>query len=224
MNEKLDFELATCVDRYIEELFVPPDKALTEGLAEARAQGLPDIQVAPNEGKLLYLLARIAGAARILEIGTLGGYSCTWLARAVPATGLVVTLEVDPHHAQIARRNVARAGLAERVDIRVGPAADALRRMTSEGEAPFDLVFIDADKERYCEYLELCLPLTRPGSVILADNLIRGGRVLEAEPGDVRVTAVKQFNATIARHPRLDSLILPIIRDELDGLSISIVD
>ncbi len=224
MDEKLDFELATRVDRYVEDLFVPPDQALADGLAEAQAQGLPVIQVSANEGKLLHLIARIAGAARILEIGTLGGYSGAWLARALPATGVLVTLEVDPHHAQVARRNLARAGLAERVDIRVGPAAQTLRQMIAAGEPPFDLVFIDADKEGYCEYLELCLPLTRRGSVILADNLIRGGRVLEERPTEANARAAKAFNEAIARHPRLTSLVLPIIRDKLDGLSISIVD
>jgi predicted O-methyltransferase YrrM len=192
-------------------------------LVEARAAGLPAIQVSANEGKLLYLIARLVRAERILEIGTLGGFSTTWLARAVPASGKVITLELDAHHAQVARDNLDRTGVGERVEIRVGRAAESLGRMIAEREAPFDVVFIDADKEGYCEYLDLSLRLTHPGSVILADNVIRGGQVLDAGSSDSRVRAAAVFNQTIAAHARLDSIVLPIIRTNLDGLSISIV-
>ena len=222
-EETLDRELAERVDRYIEELFVPAEPAFDLALSEARAAGLPAIQVSANEGKLLYLIAKMVRAERALEIGTLGGFSTTWLARALPANGKVVTLEIDARHAEVARRNLDRAGVGGRVDIRVGPAVESLGRMIAERETPFDVVFIDADKEGYSEYLDLSLRLTHPGSVILADNLIRGGRVLQANPSEPNAVAAKRFNAAIARHPRLESIVLPIIRENLDGLSISIV-
>lgn len=218
-----DGALAERVDRYVEELFVPPDPALAQGLADAAAAGLPDIAVSPNEGKLLHLLARLVQPARILEIGTLGGYSTAWLARALRPGGRLVTLELDPHHAAVARGNLARAGLAAQVEVREGPAAAALRAMIAAGEPPFDVVFVDADKQAYPEYLELSLQLARPGTLLLADNVIRNGRVLDPGHRDPLVQGIRAFNARLAAHPRLDSLILPIFRDQLDGLSISIV-
>jgi predicted O-methyltransferase YrrM len=211
------------VDRYIEELLVPRDPTLEQGLADAAAAGMPDIAVSPNEGKLLHLVARLVRPARILEIGTLGGYSTTWLARALEPGGRLVTLEIDAHHAEVARRNLARAGLGDRVEVRVGPAAATLRAMIAAREGPFDVVFIDADKEGYSGYLDLSLDLARPGTVIMADNLIRNGRVLDERSADPRVQGVRAFNARLAAHPRLDSIILPIMREHLDGLSISIV-
>jgi predicted O-methyltransferase YrrM len=223
MEQKLGWDLAERVDRYIESLFVPRDAALEQGLAAAGEAGLPEIQVSANEGKLLYLVARMVQARRILEIGTLGGYSTTWLARAVPEGGKVVSLELDPRHADVARANLERAGVGHRVEVRVGRAAELLRRMIDARETPFDLVFIDADKEGYCEYLSLSLGLTRAGSVILADNVIRRGLVLEADPTDTRARAARDYNRAIATHPSLESIVLPIIRTHLDGLSISIV-
>jgi predicted O-methyltransferase YrrM len=222
MNETFDADLARKVDRYIEALLVPRDEALEQGLRNAEAAGLPAIAVSPNEGKLLYLLARIARAARILEIGTLGGYSTAWLARALLPGGRLVTLELEPRNAEVARANLARAGVAERVEVRVGPAAASLREMIARGEPPFDLVFIDADKASYPEYLELSLRLAHPGTVILADNVVRNGRVIEAAAADPSTAAVRAFNERLAT-PRLESIIVPIIRDDLDGLSISIV-
>jgi predicted O-methyltransferase YrrM len=219
----IDAKLLARVDRYIEELLVPSDRALEQGLADAAAAGLPDIAVSPNEGKLLHLVARLVRPQRILEIGTLGGYSTTWLARALEPGGCVVTLELDPHHGEVARRNLARAGVGERVEVRIGPAAASLRAMIAARERPFDVIFIDADKEGYPEYLDLSLQLSRAGTVILADNLIRGGRVLDATSKDPHVQGVREFNARLAAHPRLDSIILPIFRDQLDGVSISIV-
>jgi predicted O-methyltransferase YrrM len=218
-----DGELAAQVDQYIEDLFVPRDPALEQGLADAAAAGLPEIAVSPNEGKLLHLLARLVRPARILEIGTLGGYSTTWLARALRSSGRLVSLELDPHHAEVARRNLARAGLADRVEIRVGPATETLRSMIAASEAPFDVVFVDADKETYPQYLELSLRLSRPGTLVLADNVVRNGGVLEPDSRDVRVQGARAFNAALAANPRLESIIVPIFRDQLDGLSISIV-
>jgi len=221
MPDTLDNRLARRVDEYIERLFVPRDGALEQGLRDAGQAGLPAISVSPNEGKLLYLIAKMAGAQRALEIGTLGGYSTTWLARALPSGGRVVTLEMERKHADVARRNVDRAGVGERVEIRVGPAADTLREMIERGEALFDLIFIDADKTGYVEYLNLSMRLAHPGTVILADNVIR--RVLALAPDDEESRGIREFNEAIAAHPRLESLILPIIRENLDGLSISIV-
>jgi predicted O-methyltransferase YrrM len=221
--QTFDAELAERVDRYVEELFVPPDPALAQGLEDAATAGLPEIAVSPNEGKLLHLLARLVQPGRILEIGTLGGYSTAWLARALRPGGLLVTLELDPHHAAVARRNLARAGLADRVEVREGPAAASLRAMIAASEPPFDVVFVDADKETYPEYLDLSLQLARPGTLLLADNVVRNGRVLDAASPDPRVQGVRAFNARLAAHPRLDSIILPIFRDQLDGVSISIV-
>ena len=223
MSDAFDNQLARRVDKYIEKLCIPRDDALEQGLKDAGQAGLPAIHVSANEGKLLYLIARIAGAKRVLEIGTLGGYSTTWLARALLPDGKVITLELDQRHADVARKNLDRAGVGDRVDIRVGRAADSLRAMVDRGEGPFDLIFIDADKESYVEYLNLSLRLARPGTVILADNLIRNGRVLEARPSEASARGTKAYNEALAAHLSLDSLILPIIRENLDGLSISIV-
>ncbi|HET6437178.1 MAG TPA: O-methyltransferase [Anaeromyxobacter sp.] len=218
-----DGTLAGRVDAYIEGLFVPKDPALEQGLADAAAAGLPDIAVSANEGKLIHLLARLVRPRRILEIGTLGGYSTAWLARALEPHGRLVTLEIDGQHAEVARRNLARAGLDDRVEVRVGPAQQALRTMIASAERPYDVVFIDADKDAYPGYLELSLQLARPGSLILADNVVRDGAVLAEDPADAYGAGVRAFNAALAAHPRLDSIIVPIYRERLDGLSISIV-
>ena len=202
---------------------MPRDASLVQGLAEADAARLPAINVSANQGKLLYLLAKMCGARRILEVGTLGGYSTTWLARALPRDGVIVTLELSPQHAEVARKNLDRSVNGVSVDLRVGAAADTMRRMIGDREQPFDLVFIDADKPGYVTYLELALQLSRPGTVILADNLVRHGHVLEDAPEDESARAAKAFNAVIASHPRLESIILPLVRDSVDGMSISIV-
>ncbi|HZY42702.1 MAG TPA: O-methyltransferase [Anaerolineae bacterium] len=223
MPEAFNEQLAEQVDHYIERLFVHPDESLTQNLKDAAAAGLPTINISPTEGKLLYLIAKMSRAKRILEIGTLGGYSTTWLARALPVDGKLVTLELDPKHATVARRSLERAGVNDRVEIRVGRAVDSLRTMIDHVEAPFDLIFIDADKPSYPDYLTLAMQLTRPGTIILADNLIRNGRVLNAQSTDESARGARAYNAAIAAHPRLESIVLPIIREHLDGLSISIV-
>lgn len=209
------------VDAYIEALFAPEDEVLRENLRTAARAGLPDIQVSPSQGKLLYLLAQIAGARRVLEVGTLGGYSTTWLARAIGPGGTIVSLELDPRHAAAARESLARLERPPSIDIRVGPAAESLRAMAEAGEPPFDLVFIDADKVSYATYLELALPLTRGGSLILADNVVRNGLVVDDQPSDANARGARAFNAAIAAHPRLESIIVPVIRRYLDGLSVS---
>jgi len=221
--EPFNEKLAQQVDGYIEGLFVPHDEALAQGLKDAEAAGLPSINVSANEGKLLYLIAKMAQARRVLEIGTLGGYSTTWLARALPSDGKVITLELDQKHADVARKNLDRTGVGAKVEIRVGRASDSLQKMIAQGEAPFDLIFIDADKPGYVEYLNLALQLAHPGTVILADNLIRNGCVMDNHPGDESARGAKAYNDALARQPRLESIILPILRENLDGLSISIV-
>jgi caffeoyl-CoA O-methyltransferase len=221
--ESFNEHLAVKIDRYIEQLFNPHDDVLAQNLQNARAADLPTINVSPNEGKLLYLIAKMAGAKRVLEIGTLGGYSTTWLARALPADGKVITLELDQKHAEVARQNLDRAGVADRVEVRVGRAVDALRQMIDQHAAPFDLIFIDADKAGYAEYLDLALRLAHSGTVILADNLIRNGRVIDDRPADASARGAKAFNDALAANGKMESIILPIIRENLDGLSISIV-
>lgn len=219
--EPVNEQLIERIDHYIEALFCPPDEVLRQNLLDADAAGLPAINVSSNQGRLLYLLAKIAGARRILEVGTLGGYSTTWLGRALPADGLLVTLELDPKHAEVARRSLDRAALAAPVDLRVGPAANSMRELIRAGTAPFDLIFLDANKSGYVEYLELAMQLSRRGTLILADNVIRHGLVLEPAPVDANDAGAKAYNEAIAHHPRLESLILPIVRTRVDGLSIS---
>jgi caffeoyl-CoA O-methyltransferase len=214
-------DLLVAIDRYIEGLFAPTDSHLVNNLNAAEAAGLPAINVSAAEGKLLYLLTKIAGARRVLEIGTLGGYSTTWLARALPPGGTLVTLELDAKHAEVARRSLDGAAPGVGVEVRVGDAVASLRQMIESREEPFDVVFIDADKPRYVEYLDLSLQLCRSGSIILGDNLIREGLVLDPATTDESARGARAFNQAIASHPRLESLVLPIIRGKVDGLSIS---
>lgn len=207
------------IDLYIERLFAPPDPALENALRRSREAGLPEINVSPNEGRLLQLLAGIAGARRILEVGTLGGYSTIHLARALPEEGVLISLELNEAHAEVARENIAQAGLGEKVEVRVGDARTLLAELVEEGTGPFDLTFIDADKEGYPEYLEWSLRISRPGSLILADNAIRGGSVIEPEDESARAT--HEFNDALAKDLRLSALILPLIRGWVDGLAIA---
>lgn len=217
MNDATDLLLR--IDTYIEELFAPPDPALEGALRRSRAVGLPEIQISPTEGKLLRLLAEIAGVRRILEIGTLGGYSTIHLAGALPEDGLLVSLEVDERNAGVARENIAEAGLESVVEVRVGDARELLAWIFEDGEGPFDLTFIDADKGGYPEYLEWALRLSRPGSLILGDNAIMGGSVIEPEEGSAQ--AIRQFNERLAQDPRLSAIVLPLIRGRVDGLAIA---
>jgi predicted O-methyltransferase YrrM len=219
--QQFDEQLAQRIDAYIESLFVPPDPVLTANIAAADAAGLPAINVSPNQGQFLYLLTRIAGAKRILEIGTLGGYSTTWLARALPSDGKVISLEYSPLHAAVASKSIAAAGLADLIEIRVGDAAASLKAMIEAGEERFDLIFIDADKVGYVKYLELSLQLSRSGTVIIADNVIRNGAVMDENPSDANARGSREYNLAAAAHPRLESIILPLFRDKLDGMAIS---
>lgn len=206
------------IDAYIRDLFVPADPVLDAALHDMKAGGLPTIQVPPELGRLLAILVRTSGAQRILEIGTLGGYSAIWMARALPPDGHLLSLELDPHHADVARGNLARAGLAERVEIRVGAALELLPTLLAE--PPFDMVFIDADKPSYPQYLDWALRLVRPRGLIVGDNTLRGGAVLD--PADDGARAIDRFNRAAAANPRLDAIILPN-RSGNDGMLIAVV-
>ena len=191
----------TRVDEYVSSLMLPSDPVLEAALAAGNAAGLPAINVAPNQGKFLALLAQIQGSQRILEIGTLARYSTIWLARALPQSGRLVTLELDPKHAEVARANIERAGLLAQVEIRVGKALASLATLVSEGVPPFDFVFIDADKASIPDYFQWSLKLTRPGSVIVVDNVIRKGAVLDAASSDANVQGVRRFNEIVSKTP-----------------------
>jgi predicted O-methyltransferase YrrM len=202
---------------YVGGLFAREDEALRAARAEMEREGLPKINVSASEGTLLHILARAVGARRILEIGTLGGYSATWLARALPEEGRLISLEIDEHHAEVARRNLARAGLAEKVEVRVGPAAESLDALAASGEDAFDLVFIDADKDGYPTYLEKSVPLVRAGGLIVADNVLQPA-VLDPDAD----TGITRYNAALAARPDLVSIITPTLGRGLGGLSISV--
>jgi predicted O-methyltransferase YrrM len=218
----MDDELLTRVDRYIDALFAGEDANLAAALARSRAAGLPDIQISAGQGKFLYLLAKIAGARRILELGTLGGYSTIWLARALPPDGQLVTLEYQPRHAEVARANLAGAGVAHKVEIVVGPALDTLPGVIERAGAPFDLVFLDADKVNYSNYLRLVMGAVRSGSVILADNVVRRGTVVDPAPADESAAAARDFNAVLAADDRLEAVILQQVGVKgHDGLAIA---
>ncbi|QIN83625.1 O-methyltransferase [Rubrobacter tropicus] len=212
-------ELLKNIDAYVADLYAPADEALTAALRESERAGLPQINVSASEGKLLQMLVEISGSRRALEIGTLGGYSAIHFARALPDDGRLISLELEERHAEVARRNIERAGLSERVEIRVGDARDALAGLVENGEGPFDLIFIDADKEGYPEYLDWSMRLSRPGTLILGDNAIRGGSVMD--PDDPSSRAMREFNEKLAKDPRLSALVLPLIRDRIDGLAIA---
>lgn len=215
----MELERAAEVDRYIAGRLVPDDPAWV--LAANAAAGLPAIDVSPAQGRFLALLLRIAGARRVLEIGTLGGYSTIWMARALPEGGRLVTLEADPHHAEVARANLERAGVAERVELRLGPAAATLPGL----EEPFDLIFIDADKPSNPLYLDWAVRLSRPGTVIVLDNVVRGGRITEAQSGDAGVEGTRAAFDLMAAHPRLSATALQTVGAKgWDGFALMVVD
>jgi predicted O-methyltransferase YrrM len=212
------------VDRYLTDLFVPVDPALDEALRASAAAGLPSIHVAPNQGKLLSLLAQVGGARRILEIGTLGGYSTIWLARALPRGGRLITLESEPAHAEVARANIERAGLSGVIDLRLGPAAQTLAQLVAGGAEPFDLIFIDADKPSHPEYLTWALRLSRRGTLIVADNIVREGAVADPASEDPRVQAARLFNERLAAEPRVLATAVQTVGSKgYDGFAIALV-
>lgn len=212
------------VDQYFTDKLVESDEALTQSLRASDAGGLPAHAVAPNQGKLLHLLVLISGARRILEIGTLGAYSTIWMARALPPGGKVVTLESNPVHEKVARANIERAGLAACIEVRSGMAVRSLEALVAEGAEPFDLVFIDADKAGNPSYLEWSLKLTRPGSLIIGDNVVRGGAVADASSTDASVVGVRRFIDMLAAEPRLSSTALQTVGSKgWDGFTLSVV-
>jgi predicted O-methyltransferase YrrM len=228
-------ELWSAVDRYINDLLVPQDQALQAALQDAVEAQLPPIAVTPAQGKLLELLARMVGARKILELGTLGGYSTIWLSRALAPGGRLVTLEAEPRFAEIARANIERAGFGEVVDLRIGQALETLPQLAQENAGPFDLIFIDADKNNYPGYLEWSLELSRPGTLIIGDNVVRDGRVLDPDAGDpsggnALIKGVRRFYELVAAEPRLrataiqtvgekghDGFVLALVRDDADA-------
>jgi predicted O-methyltransferase YrrM len=212
------------VDDYLASLLAPHDAALDRALGANHDAGLPSIDVPPVLGKFLDVMIRISWARRVLEIGTLGGYSTIWMARALPPGGSIVTLELESRHAQIARTNLDSAGVLDRVDIRVGPAIDSLRSLDASGAAPFDLIFLDADKQSLREYLEWSLKLARPGTVIIADNVVRDGKVIDANTTDPHVRGVQRFLELAAAEPRLSTTAIPTVGARgYDGFSIAVV-
>lgn len=215
----------TAVDGFIAGHLLGEDEVLAATLAANAAAGLPDIDVSPAQGRMLHLFARMSGARRILEIGTLGGYSTICLARALPADGMLITLELEPAHAEVARANIAHAGLSDRVDVRVGPAVDTLSAMIAAGEAPFDLIFIDADKPSNIAYLQASLALARPGTTIIVDNVVREGGVLDADSDDPRIIGTRALFAAVAAEPRLTATAVQTVGSKKwDGFLLAVVE
>ncbi|NJP04933.1 MAG: O-methyltransferase [Chloroflexaceae bacterium] len=220
MNE----ELFHAVDQYIQDLFVPADPILEEIRQNARSAGLPAISVTANQGMLLYMLARLCRARRILEVGTLAGYSTIWMARALPHDGQLVSIEHHQLHAQIARANIARAGLSHIIEVREGSALEILPQIAEEGASSFDMVFLDADKPAMTDYLHWSLQLLRPGGLLVADNAIMKGNVVDAENTDAAVEGMRRFNEALAAHEQITSTILPMVGLKgYDGIAIGMV-
>jgi predicted O-methyltransferase YrrM len=217
-------EIWTRVERYLADLFMPADPVMADVLKRSAEAELPSIEVAPTQGKLLMLLARLTGARRILEIGTLGGYSTIWLARGLPADGRLITLEMLPKHADVARANLETAGLADKVEIRVGPAIRSLAALAAEHAQPFDMIFLDADKESYVDYLAGSLTLSRPGGLIVADNVVRDGAVIDPANRSALVEGVRAFNRALAAEPRLEATAIQTVGSKgYDGFAIALV-
>ena len=214
----------TAVDRYLADRLIKPDPALDAALEASTAAGLPAHGVSPTQGRLLELLARLQGARTILELGTLGGYSTIWLGRALPADGILVTLEANARYAEVARGNIARAGLADVVELRVGPAEQTLAQLAAEGGGPFDLIFIDADKASNAQYLTSTLALARPGTVIVADNVVRGGAVLDRDCADPSTQGVRRFFDLLAAEPRVSATAIQTVGEKgYDGFALALV-
>ena len=214
----------TAVDRYITDTLLSTDAALEAALKTSADAGLPSINVTPNQGKLLQLMAQAQGARKILEVGTLGGYSTIWLARALPPGGRVITLEFEPKYAEVARTNIARAGLAEVVELRVGAALETLPQLAAERRGPFDFIFIDADKGNYPGYFTWALKLSRRGTVIVADNVVRKGAVIDAASSDPLVQGVRRFHQLVAAEPRVSATAIQTVGSKgYDGFTLMMV-
>ncbi len=217
-------EVWTRVDQLFDTTLIGHDPVLEAAIQDGVSAGLPQIQVAPNQGKLLHLLARAINARSILEVGTLGGYSTIWLARALPDGGHVTTLEVDPRHAEVAAANIARAGLRDLVDVRVGRALDSLEQLEREGASPFDFVFIDADKPSTADYFMWAVRLTRPGALIVVDNVVRQGQVADADSDDPNVQGMRRFNDVLAAETRVSATAVQTVGAKgYDGFALALV-
>jgi predicted O-methyltransferase YrrM len=217
-------DLWTDVDEYVESLLVPSDPALEAALSSSEAAGLPSIQVSPAQGKFLHLLARSVRARSILEVGTLGGYSTIWLARALPSGGRLLSLEVNPRHAEVARQNLERAGVSDRADVLVAPALETLPRLAVEGRGPFDLTFIDADKPTTAEYFDWAVRLSHPGSAIVVDNVVRKGTVAREEGADASSLGIRRFLARLRSDPRVSATVVQTVgRKGYDGFALALV-
>lgn len=213
------------VEDYLDGLLIPKDPVLDAVRKACAAAGLPDIAVSPGQGKFLHLLVRMRGARRILEIGTLGGYSAIWMARALPRGGRLVTLEFDPKHFDVAKANLERAGLAKQVEQRLGPAIETLPKLAKEKKGPFDFIFIDADKERTAEYFGWAVRLAAPGAVIVVDNVVREGHVAKATDRDPRVQGIRRFLEAAAADPRVTATTLQTVGGKgYDGFTLAIVN
>jgi len=220
----MDLKLFGAVDEYITGLFEQEDSSLTAVEQSIKESNIPPISISPNQGKFLQMLARLCHAKKILEIGTLAGYSTIWLARALPKDGKLITLEYEPLHARVSQTNIDRAGLTSVVEIRVGKGIDLLPKLVEEGAGPFDMIFIDADKPPYKEYFDWSLKLSRPGTLIVADNVIREGKVLSDKSPDEMVAGVKRFNAALAVNPAVTATIIQTVgAKEHDGMALAIV-
>jgi predicted O-methyltransferase YrrM len=224
MND-MNQEQWTAVDRYIAETVVPSDPALEAAIEASTKADLPAIAVTPNQGKLLQIFARLVQARRILEIGTLGGYSTIWLARALPEDGRLISLELNPKHAEVARGSIARAGLLKKVEIRLGRALDTLPTLAAEAIGPFDLMFIDADKASIPEYFKWSLKLSRVGSLIIVDNVVRKGAVIEADSSDADVQGVRRLNEMLATEKRVTATTIQTVGSKgYDGITVALVN
>jgi predicted O-methyltransferase YrrM len=223
-NLFMEKQLWTAVDQYTTDLLIPPDPVLDAALADSNAGGLPTINVSPAQGKLLMLLAKVAGVSQILEIGTLGGYSTIWLARALPAGGRLITLEYSPKHAEVAKGNIARAGFGDVVEVRVGDARTGIQELAAEGRAAFDFIFIDADKRSIPHYFEWSLKMSHPGTVILVDNVVRGGALVDAKSDDPNVHGVRKLHEMLAAEPRVSATTLQTVGSKgYDGFTLAVV-
>ncbi len=220
----MNSELFESVDKYISQLFHDEDDCLKETEKSIIDSGIPQISISPNQGKFLQILARLCNAKKILEMGTLGGYSTIWMARALPGDGKLVTLEIDKKHAEVAQKNFDRCGLASKIEIRLGKAIDILPQLETEGAGPFDMIFIDADKPPYTEYFQWALKLSKPSALIIADNVIREGKILMEESPDEMVAGVKRFNKFLSQCPQVTATIFQTVgAKEHDGMAIAIV-
>lgn len=220
----MDQKFFETVDLYISNLLAPEDEALKAVLPSIDEAGMPQISVSPNQGKFLHVLALLSRAKNILEIGTLAGYSTIWMARALPPNGRLITIEFDPKHAGVAKKNIARAGLTSKVEIRIGKALDILPQLETEKAGPFDMVFIDADKPPYAEYFQWAIKLAHPGTLIVADNVIREGKVIDPKHSDEMVQGAQRFNRTLAANSSVIATIIQTVgAKEHDGMALAIV-